>query len=313
MKKELELKDPWLVAVWPGIGHVAVSAGYYLMAKMGMHMFAEFSARELFDDDFVEVKDGLIHAGRLPRSRLYLWKDPNGRHDIVLFIGEAQPPIGKYAFCKRLLDYVRKLGVRRVFTFAAMATGMRPEDDTRVVGAATDLQGLEELKRLELEIVEDGRISGLNGVLLAAAAETDIHGICLLGEMPGVFVQLPFPKASLVVLQVFCTMASIDLDLTELAEQAVTMEQRLEELLNQVEDAIEERTQPGDEEEEEHPAFEPPEPHGLAPEEYERIENLFRRAEEDRSKAYELKKELDRLEVFSEYEDRFLDLFTRPQ
>ena len=31
----------------------------------------------------------------------------------------------------------------------------------------------------------------------------------------------------------------------------------------------------------------------------------------DRSKAYELKRELDRLEVFADYEDRFLDLFSK--
>ena len=32
----------------------------------------------------------------------------------------------------------------------------------------------------------------------------------------------------------------------------------------------------------------------------------------DRSRAFELKQELDRLEVFKEYEDRFLDLFKKP-
>ena len=31
---KLKLKNPWLVAVWPGMGHVAMSAGYYLMAKL---------------------------------------------------------------------------------------------------------------------------------------------------------------------------------------------------------------------------------------------------------------------------------------
>ena len=36
---------------------------------------------------------------------------------------------------------------------------------------------------------------------------------------------------------------------------------------------------------------------------------MFEAAELDRTKAYELKSELDRLEVFQEYEDRFLDLF----
>ena len=40
-----------------------------------------------------------------------------------------------------------------------------------------------------------------------------------------------------------------------------------------------------------------------------RIEELFREASADRSRAYELKAELDRLGVFQEFEDRFLDLF----
>jgi hypothetical protein len=38
MPDELKLNQPWLVAVWPGMGHVAISAGYYLMAKLGMHL-----------------------------------------------------------------------------------------------------------------------------------------------------------------------------------------------------------------------------------------------------------------------------------
>jgi hypothetical protein len=36
---------------------------------------------------------------------------------------------------------------------------------------------------------------------------------------------------------------------------------------------------------------------------------MFALAEKDRSKAFELKKELDRLGIFKKYEDRFLDLF----
>ena len=47
----------------------------------------------------------------------------------------------------------------------------------------------------------------------------------------------------------------------------------------------------------------------LTPEETELLEALFDAASLDRTKAYELKRELDRLDVFKEYEDRFLDLF----
>jgi proteasome assembly chaperone (PAC2) family protein len=91
MDAERKLNHPWLVAVWPGMGHVAISAGYYLMSKLDMHLFAEFSAEELFDVEHIEVKDGLILPTRLPRSRFFLWTDPQQTHDIVVFIGEAQP------------------------------------------------------------------------------------------------------------------------------------------------------------------------------------------------------------------------------
>ena len=73
MAEEAKLNEPWLVAVWPGMGHVAISAGYYLMAKLGMHLLVEYAAQELFDVEFVEIKSGLIFAaGRFPQPVLYL-------------------------------------------------------------------------------------------------------------------------------------------------------------------------------------------------------------------------------------------------
>jgi hypothetical protein len=44
-----------------------------------------------------------------------------------------------------------------------------------------------------------------------------------------------------------------------------------------------------------------------------RIESLFTAATEDQAKAFALKEELDRLGVFKQYEDRFLDLFRKGQ
>ena len=207
MAETLKLNKPWLVAVWPGMGHVAVNAGYYLMAKLGMHLVAEFAPRELFDVEHVDVSNGLIRQGRLPRSRFFVGSDPSWKHDIVLFIGEAQPPQGKYLFCQRLLEYAKSMGVERVFTFASMATQMHPEHDSRVFAAATDNESLAELKRLELELLNDGQIGGLNGVLLGVAADCDLRGACLLGEIPHIFAQFPFPKAALGVLEAFTTLA----------------------------------------------------------------------------------------------------------
>jgi uncharacterized protein len=277
-----------------------------------MHILAEFAAQEVFDVEHVEVKGGLIRMGRLPRSRFFVWKDPRERHDIVVFIGEAQPSKGRYAFCQRLIEFARHLEIERVYTFAAMATPMHPEHASRVFGAATDSESLAELKRLELEILEDGQIGGLNGVLLGVAAEAGLRGACLLGEMPHIFHQLPFPKASLAVLEAFSTIAGIHIDLSELSEQAKEVEQKLGELLEKVQEALEQQEPdgPGDEE---GPEFEPAATEeGPSAENRELIEKLFHQAYQNRAKAYELKRELDRLGLYREYEDRFLDLFKKP-
>ena len=193
----ITLNRPWLVAVWPGMGSVALTAGYYLMAKLGMRQLAELSTEELFDVEHIEVKDGLVRLVDQPRSRLFVCSGPVEGHDIVLFIGEAQPPVGKYAFCQKLVQLGKTLGVERVFTFAAMATQMHPEHAPRVFGVATEADGLAVLHQLEVKSLEDGMISGMNGVLLAAAMDEGLDGACLLGEIPHLFSRSPFPRACL--------------------------------------------------------------------------------------------------------------------
>ncbi|RPJ33911.1 MAG: hypothetical protein EHM17_08535 [Verrucomicrobiaceae bacterium] len=307
MIAEEKLHDPWLVAVWPGMGGVAITAGYYLMAKLGMHLLLEIPAAGFFDIEQVEVKDGLIVTRRLPRSRLFLWSDPEQRRDLIVFIGEAQPPARGGEFCRKVIDQAKELGVRRVFTFAAMATAMRPKDDCRVFGAAIDRDTLAEFRQLDMDILEGGSISGLNGVLLGMAAAGGLPGGCLLGEIPHVFAQIPFPKAALAVLEFFSAMTGITLDYAELREQSEKVEKTLEEFLVRMEHAVEEaHGQPGH----------LPEPGEKAPRpaaaDRQRVEALFAAARADRSRAYELKQELDRLGLFSEFEDRFLDLFKEP-
>lgn len=316
MAEPKRLNHPWLVAVWPGMGAVALNSGIYLLAKLGMSTLAELDTGELFDVDAVEVKDGLVQPPRRPRNRFFVWEDPEKKHDLLVFVGEAQPPSGKYAFCQSLVTFARGLGTERVFTFAAMATGMRPEAESRVFAAATDAANLEEMKRLELQPLEGGQIGGLNGILLSVAAEAGLQGTCLLGEIPQMFAQLPFPQASHAILEAFATLAGLELDLTELAEQARGVKEQLGEILARLEEQYG-GGHPHEEDEEEE-SYEQPEPEpeptppGPSDEDRKRVEDLFAIVAKDQSKAFELKQVLDRLGIFKDYEDRFLDLFQKP-
>lgn len=308
MQQPEELHHPILVAVWPGMGHVAINAGYYMLAKLSMDMLVEFMAQELFDVEGVEVRSGLIGPSAFPRNRVFVWRDPEQKQDVLIFLGEAQPPMGKYMFCQRIVEFAKSLGVERVYTFAAMATQMHPEHPSRVFGVATDDETLGELRRLELDILEEGKIGGLNGILLAVAAENGVKGACFLGEIPHIFAQFPFPKASQAVLEVFATMTGIKIDLDELQAQADEVDKRLGEILTAAEEAVVERQH----EEPETQFAESLEAERLSHSDRAHIEALFEQAKHQRSKAYELKAVLDRFDVFKEYEDRFLDLFKKP-
>lgn len=294
------------------MGQVATTAAVYMLSKLRMHQVAEIKPRGLFELESVDVSAGLLRPARLPRSRFYLWRNPHGGRDVVVFLGEAQPPMGKVSLCERLLAEGRALGVSRVFTFSAMATEMHPGRKSRTFGVASDPRGLEDLKRHDVEILPEGRIEGLNGVVLAAAAEAGLPAVGLLGEIPALTPQLPCPNASAAVLRAFAELAGISLDLTELENYGRALQEQMSELYGQLREALEEAeghsVPDAAEAEPERPAPEP-EQKPVGNEDAERVERLFMAAGGDRAVAFELKKELDRLGVFSRYEDRFLDLF----
>lgn len=333
MAQSAQLRDPWLVAAWPGMGNVAVGAASYLVLKLNARLAHELHAPDLFDVPQIEVRAGLARAGRLPRNMFFEWRNPaaSGR-DLLIFIAEAQPVVGGYALCHKLLEYAMARGVGRLFTFAAMASQLHPSSQPRVFGVANDAAMLPQLKEVEVEILKEGQISGLNGVLLSAGAERRLPGVCLLGELPYFAAAVPNPKASHAVLEAFTTLAGAEIDFADLKEQAQALEQALLQLLEKMQEAA--RQAEGGEEgftvpdfaqqqPEEGPAAESPSRDGeaqkqpakkpLDPKNQRRIETLFQQANEDREKAFKLKQELDRLGVFEEYENRFLDLFRKAE
>lgn len=314
-------REKWLIAAWPGMGNVGVGACAYLLSKLTATMIHELPAGEHFDQNHIEVKDGLATPGRLPRSMFFQWSHPENHRDFLLFLGEAQPNQNGYALCRDVLDFAASKGVSRVITFAAMATQLHPSDDPNVFGIATDGEGIRQLQSLEVALLKEGEITGLNGVLLAAAIERGLPGLCLLGELPYFAAGVPNPKASKAVLEVFSTMTGMTLDFAELNEQAKAVEQGLIQLLEKLQDAagqqgegeegfdIPDVARMGEDDEPEVGKDDSEEESTLDEATRARIESLFTAAKQDRSKAVHLKQELDRLGVFKQYEDRFLDLF----
>ena len=294
------LREPWLVAAWPGMGAVARLALRYLVESLETTPVAELDAREYFEVPTVEVHGGLLQAPTQRSDTLYGWKNPGSGPDLLLLPGERQPSTRGFHYCRDLMQRSRELGVSRVVTFAALGTPIRPDKTPRVLAVASHEELLEELQRLDVRPLEEGSIGGVNGVLLAAALERGIEGLCLLGEFPFFAQASANPKASAAVLRVFSRWTGVEVDMTELDESARILERSLLEHLRQLEHvatgALQDEPLELDED-------------GASYEFEAHVEDLFEAAAADREKALELKAFLDREGRFKQYEDRFLDLF----
>ena len=311
-------RNHWLIAAWPGMGNVAVIAAGYLIQKLGLRPIDELPAGGHFDVQAVEVKKGVIATPTTARGVFYRSDQPlaaKSPMDLTVFGGDAQPTLGVFAYANTLLDRARSMGVQRVVTFASMASQLHPSQDPRVFGAATSPELLDELRKLEVNLLEEGQIGGLNGVILGAAAQRGMAGVCLMGEIPFFAAAVPNPKAARAVLDAFCLLTGIEVDFEELTEHAKTIDEALLRMLEKMERAA--AGEEGDEEEGEAegeaPAGGGEGEKGLDTETLQKIERLFEQAHKDRSRAMALKKELDRLGVFKKYENRFLDLFKRAE
>jgi hypothetical protein len=224
------LKRPVLVAAWPGIGNVALRAASYLRQKLGAEAFGEIAPMPFFEPGGVFIEEDVIQPLRFPQSKFYFWRNPGSGSDIIIFEAETQPSTRGYEFAGMVLDAAQRLGVRQVYTFAAALVQTLVESP-RVWAAAASQEKVEELKKYGVVLKGDFYIAGLNGLCLGLAQERGMEAICLLGETIRYFPQVENPAASYAVLEVLTRVLGIEIDFTELMEEARQARRELERLV----------------------------------------------------------------------------------
>lgn len=223
---EPELRNPSLIAAWPGMGGVAIIAARYLRDKLGAEELATIEPYNFFDLGAVSVHDQVVGEPEFPESKFYFWRS-GGEKDLIIFLGEAQPVARGYQLANLVLDVAQRFKAKGVYTFAAAPSHIYHTSRPKILGAATEPRLAEELKGMDVTPMAAGTISGLNGLLLGVAKRRNMEGICLLGEIPIYTTPIPNPKSSKAVLEVLIKLLGIELDLAELDEWAKREEEEM--------------------------------------------------------------------------------------
>jgi hypothetical protein len=221
-KEKPVLREPILVEGLPGVGNVGKLAAEHLVDQLKAVKFAEMFSK--FFPPQVLVNDaGTI---RLVSNEIYYVQRPDANNDIVIMIGDYQglTPDGQYELSDKTLKIAKDLGVRRIFTLGGYGLG-KMIDKPRVLGAATDIELVEEMKNFGVTFSkgEPGSgIVGASGLLLGLGNLYGMRSVCLMGETSGYFVD---PKGAQAVLEVLAKILGVKIDFTELETKAQQIDQ----------------------------------------------------------------------------------------
>lgn len=304
------LRAPVLIAGWPGMGSVGVGAVNYLRRALEGKPFAEIDLSALFTPEMVVVEEGIAHFPEVPSHVFYAI--PNA--DLIVFESEAQVTgEGGIQMMREVLDFAEQMNVSSIYTAAAFAMPMSHTEPIQVLGVSNTESMRESLKPYGVEVLEQGHISGLNGLLLGFAASRNISASCLLATMPHHVIQMPNPKASRAILQVLRQILDVEVDFAELDGAVEQMGKVLKEIEEKIRSTFSAMQTPEDAEDAEE--LEAVDEEQVPQYVMQKIEHLFLevsksiKAQEARETAARLKQELDRWRLYDFYEDRFLNLF----
>lgn len=302
--------NPILIAAWSGIGNVGPVAAGYIREKIGARPFAEIDMKPYFVPEAIFVNNGIAGLPKTPYSIIYYHKNP----DILIFESNMQiSGTDGFVITKSLMRFAAYMGVKRVYTIAALPQNITHKTESQIYGAFTEKNIMEEFSKRNVLPLANGFIAGHNGIILGLAKECNVEAACFLATIPLFAANTYYPKASLKIIELFEDLLNVDIDKTDINENIVLVDEHF----NSIEDKIKEFSYSFS-----LPETEVPNPlddllsgnllnnNENIPEAItEKIERLFQAAASDKNKALILKKELDRWNIYELYEDRFLELF----
>jgi uncharacterized protein (TIGR00162 family) len=212
-----ELNEPILVEGLPGVGNVGKLAAEHLVDQLKATKFAEIHSK-YFPPQVLLDDEGVI---RLVSNDLYYVRGEGERPDLIILVGDYQglTPEGQYELSDFMLKVAVDNKVRRVYTLGGYGIG-RMVDNPRVLGAATSVQLVEEMKEngVVFSKGEPGSgIVGASGLLLGLGKIRGVEAVCLMGETSGYFVD---PKGAEAVLRILSTLLKVDVDFSALQDKA---------------------------------------------------------------------------------------------
>jgi uncharacterized protein len=145
--------------------------------------------------------------------------DPlSSKNDLILLTGDSQPvvPGSEYVLSEQILDLITKFKISNIYSLASYVTGTFV-NDPKIYGTATNPEMVKSFRAFNISTLDNGNITGMNGLILGLGKLRGIDGICLLGETSGYVIDA---KASKNLLEIVNNVLGIHINMDEMNKRS---------------------------------------------------------------------------------------------
>lgn len=233
MVDQPDLESPVLIMVlkgWIDAGLGADGAAEVLTGQLERRTIARFDADALLDwrarRPVLRLENGLNSQLTWEETELSWARDSAG-NDVLLLLGN-EPDHSWLAFSEQVVDLALDLGARMVIGLGAYPTPV-PHTRPPLIAASASTEDLAQgLVRNTVEVP-----SGVQGMIERRAALRGLPALGLWAQVPHYVAAMPYPAASLALLQATNRVGGLALPVADIEAQAQASRARIDELISQ--------------------------------------------------------------------------------
>jgi predicted ATP-grasp superfamily ATP-dependent carboligase len=228
-----DLESPVLVVAlegWIDAGLGAGTAVGALLASLETVTVAVFDSDELLDHrarrPVMHLVEGVNTGLTWPSIELRAASDIDG-NDVLLLVG-AEPDHSWRAFARAVVDLAMEFGARLVVGLGAYPAAVPHTRPARLAAAATTSELAERVGYVRGTIDVP---AGVQAAIERRCAEVGLPAIGLWVQVPHYAAAMPYPAASVALLEGLAAVADLEVDTSQLHEEADATRGRLDALI----------------------------------------------------------------------------------
>lgn len=232
------LESPVLVLAtesWVDAGLGARGAIAQILETVPTEVLATFDADELIDfrarRPTARISDGVLNAMNWPEIQLRAGQDAAG-NDVLVLLG-PEPDIAWHAFVRAVVGLATQLGVRLVVGVGAFAAPVPHTRPVRLTAIATEAELAAQVGAVPGTIEVP---AGVQTALQEGFAAADIPAIGVWARVPNYLGAMPYPAASVALVEALTAVAGLEFDTGELRAAADNLSPQIDDIIAQSEE-----------------------------------------------------------------------------